>query len=425
MLYKLKNNKLTIVFILVCNNIIAQNINNRGGNTITTGVPFLLINPDAQSTGIGDIGVVAAPGYYQTGLTQNPALLARNEKVIGSMTSYKPWLRNLAPDIRLWNTSVYHSLGKKMSIGYSFNYFSFGEVIFTDDNGNAAGVFRPKEFSGALKLAQSITPNLSLGAGIKYIYSNLTPGFARNYHPATAFAGELGMDYRKEIKKEDEKIFRYDIGASILNIGNKIRYTDASPGEFLPTIGKIGVMFTYSQHIETTTTWAIDIAYQAEKLLVPTPPIYKYKTDTSGNVTNEVDVDPNGKPIILAGKDPNRSVVQGMLGSFNDAPGGFHEELREIVHCFGIENRFTFNEKITVSIRLGHLRENILKGNRKFFMTGLGLKYKSLFIDGVLQFAPNMKYTFGAVGSTYYISSNKLPSAFLSYTITLGYKHSF
>ena len=35
------------------------------------------------------------------------------------------------------------------------------------------------------------------------------------------------------------------------------------------------------------------------------------------------------RPIIKAGKDPNRPVTTGMLGSFNDAPGGFKEELKE------------------------------------------------------------------------------------------------
>ena len=52
-------------------------------NTITTAVPFLLINSNAQSMGSGCIGVVASDIYMQNGLDQNPALLSRGKKVLG------------------------------------------------------------------------------------------------------------------------------------------------------------------------------------------------------------------------------------------------------------------------------------------------------------------------------------------------------
>lgn len=76
----MKKNFNLIIFLLLIQYSYGQNSNI---NTITTAVPFLLINPNAQSMGIADIGVVAASEYYESGLTQNPALLSRNEKVIG------------------------------------------------------------------------------------------------------------------------------------------------------------------------------------------------------------------------------------------------------------------------------------------------------------------------------------------------------
>src|SRR5688572_13280297 len=79
-------------------------------NIINTAVPFLLINPNAQSMGIADIGVVSSREYYESGLTQNPALLSRNEKVAGVKISYKPWLRMLVPDINMYDAGFYYSI---------------------------------------------------------------------------------------------------------------------------------------------------------------------------------------------------------------------------------------------------------------------------------------------------------------------------
>ena len=57
------------------------------------------------------------------------------------------------------------------------------------------------------------------------------------------------------------------------------------------------------------------ITFDANKLLVPSPPIYD-NPDEDGN-----------RPIGY-GKDPDRSVASGILGSFNDAPGYFEEDER-------------------------------------------------------------------------------------------------
>ena len=162
---------LLIIFVLSFQNNFSQT---NDLNTITTSVPFLLINPNAQSMGIADIGVVAASGYYESGLTQNPALLSRDEKVIGVKTSYKPWLRNLVPDINMFDFSTYYAFSKKCALGYSYNRFSLGSVTYTDTNGTVIGIGNAWEFCHSLKYAQSLTPNLSIGLGVKYIQSNLT-----------------------------------------------------------------------------------------------------------------------------------------------------------------------------------------------------------------------------------------------------------
>ena len=65
----------------------------------------------------------------------------------------------------------------------------------------------------------------------------------------------------------------------------------------------------------------MSFAFDINKLLVPTPPIY----DSLATVP--------GPENIISGKDPNVGVLQGILQSFSDAPGGFKKSLMSYVFC--------------------------------------------------------------------------------------------
>mgnify|MGYP000630690894 CR=1 FL=1 len=86
--------------------------------------------------------------------------------------------------------------------------------------------------------------------------------------------------------------------------------------------------------------------------------------------------DPNYGEII-SGKDPNVSVVSGMFQSFNDAPGGFKEEMREINISVGSE--YWYNNQF--AIRAGYFNEHDTKGARKYFTFGSGVKYNVFELD--------------------------------------------
>jgi len=385
------------------------NDNSNGNvNVIQTCASSLSLNPNAQSMGIGNIGVVASSEYYETGLTQNPALLSRNEKVAGLKISYMPWLKNLQPGMYLANIGLYTSINEKMSIGFTFNYFSYGSIVFTDYLGNSINTFNPKEFYGDLKYAYSINPNLSLGMGLKYIHSDMTGGMFMGgveTHPGRVLAGDIGIDYHREIKNNEDKFWRYDIGASITNIGNKINYDNINM-DFIPITLRIGAMLTFTKKINNDLSYCIDMAYQMEKLLVPTPPIYSYDS-----------IDNYGNYIIVAGMNPDVSVPQGMIQSFYDAPEGGKEELREIIHIIGIENRFIYKNDYSFSIRMGHFNEHRLKGNRKFFLYGFGVRYKYIYID----FSKLLAYMDS--NHNYQLENKYNPRTI--WNITLGLKHDF
>jgi hypothetical protein len=108
------------------------------------------------------------------------------------------------------------------------------------------------------------------------------------------------------------------------------------------------------------------------KLLVPTPP--EYEIDPATNTTK---LDKDGNPVIAKGKDPYRSVASGIFGSFNDAPGGFNEEIKEFIWQLGIEYWYAKQ----FGVRAGYFHEDRTKGNRKFFTLGAGVRYSVFGLD--------------------------------------------
>ena len=69
--------------------------------------------------------------------------------------------------------------------------------------------------------------------------------------------------------------------------------------------------------------------------------------------------------------------LQGIISSFNDAPGGMAEELREIYWSVGAE--YTYNNQFAV--RAGYYNEDQYKGNRKYFTAGAGFKLNVFQLD--------------------------------------------
>jgi hypothetical protein len=340
-------------------------------NTITTAVPFLLITPDSRAGGMGDVGVASTPDANS--IHWNPSKLAFVDKTMGIGVSYTPWLRALVPDINLAYLSGYYKTKKRGTIAASLRYFSLGEITFTDANGTTIGQFRPNEFAIDVAYGVKLGKHLSGGGAVRYINSNLTGGTfvdGSATKPGRAVAVDISMLYRKDkIKLAGGTKAISSIGLNISNIGNKVSYSNrggTSTSDFLPINMRLG----YSIDFQFDEYNSLSIEVDANKLLVPSPPVYK--RDSAGGVVYS-----QGQPQILYGKDPNRGVTEGMLGSFNDAPGGGKEELREINYGTGIE--YWYNHLFAV--RVGYFYESPYKGNRQFFTLGAGVKYNVFGLD--------------------------------------------
>lgn len=338
-------------------------------NVVSTAVPFLMITPDSRSGAMADAGVAIPTD--PNAIHWNAAKLAFAKDEMGLSISYVPWLRSLVPDINLSYLSGYKRIDAMSTFGASLRYFSLGDIDFTDDKGQGLGSFRPNELAFDGAYARKLSDNFSLGLALRFIYSNLTGGTPVNgtteTKPGTAFAGDISGFWKGKDFTMFNKVFNVNLGVNVSNLGSKITYTDQTQRDFIPMNLRVGtyincVIDQYNQ---------IALAIDLNKLLVPTAPIYK--TDSSGNTI----ISPGGLPTVLYGRNPDQPVIQGMLQSFTDAPGGWKEEIREINPSVALE--YWYNKQFAA--RAGYFYEHPTKGNRQYVTLGLGLKYNILNID--------------------------------------------
>jgi hypothetical protein len=324
-------------------------------NSIQTAMSFLLITPDAKAGAMGDAGVATAPDLYA--MHWNPAKLSFLEGTSGISFSYSPWLKNLVPDINFAYLTYYKKLADQGVLAGAIRYFSLGDIQLTDINQIDLGTYSPNEFAIDAAYSRKFGETFSLGTAFRYVRSSLSNGqFSASdvLRPASAFSADVSA-YGTYPTTMFGKEAQLSWGINISNIGTKISYAQGGSKYFLPTNLRVGVASSLAMNDFDKLTFTIDL----NKLLVPTSP----------------QVDINGQ--IIAGKDPNRSMVSGIFGSFSDAPGGFSEELREINYAFGAE--YVFSDQF--ALRSGYFYEHPTKGDRQFITVGGGFKTQKIGID--------------------------------------------
>ena len=113
-------------------------------NPIPSSVQMLNIAPEARGTSMGDAGVATSPDVNSQ--YWNPAKYAFMDSRSGVSLSVTPWLRKLVNDINLFYMAGYYRFDKRQTISASIRYFSLGDLIFTDEDGNTTGTYKPNEF---------------------------------------------------------------------------------------------------------------------------------------------------------------------------------------------------------------------------------------------------------------------------------------
>ena len=338
-------------------------------NVITTAAPFLMISPDSRGAAMGDLGV--ATSADASSIHWNPSKLAFVEKDGGVSLSAAPWLRQLVPDIWFYYLSGYKKIDKRSTVGMSLRYFTLGDIQFTDELGNPNGNYEPKEFALDGAYARQLSDNLSVGIALRFIFSDLARGQSGSsgaqITAGTAGAGDVSMTYRNDTELGGKK-FDYTIGGNISNIGNKITYTTEANRDFIPVNMRLGTFWKTQLDEYNEIGFGVDF----NKLLVPTPQ-YTYVQTVAGSDS----VFSDGTRQITGRVIPDEPLVNGMISSFGDAPGGFREELNEFTVSVGLEYWYAKQ----FALRAGYFHEAETKGARRYATFGAGLKYKVFQID--------------------------------------------
>lgn len=348
---------------------------------ITTGVPFMLIAPDARSAAMGDMGVATSvDGFSQQ---WNPAKYAFSEAKSGASLSYTPYLSKLVNDISIGYVTYFNRLNEYSAVSASFKYFSLGEITLTQSEDDPGTNVKPNEFTADVAYSLRLADQFSMAIAMRYMRSDLRiqqlPN--SNAQAASTFGADITGYYQSEEEAYNDFNGRWRAGFAIQNLGPKFKYDDGGRENFQPTTLRLGAGFDFIFDEYSK----LGVTAEVAKLLVPTPPIlgdeYEY-TDNNGNGVYDEDEDdlasdPINRDVIIDGQDPDVSFISGVFQSFGDAPGGFREELKEFTWALGAE--YTYQENF--AFRAGYFNEAEEKGARKFFALGAGFKYTTINID--------------------------------------------
>lgn len=339
--------------------LVAQNdVQEQRFNAVTTSVPSLHISPGARAAGMGDVGVSSTPDvnsqYY------NPSKYALLSSKAGVSFTYTPWLAKLVNDIKLMELTGYYKIGSEnnQALSASLRFFSLGTIRTFDDLARSLGEAHPNEFALDFGYSLQITSDYSMGVVLRYIRSDQNTASSTGENRAgNAFAADIAGYLTKYFVAGDSEPL-WTFGFNISNIGTKISY-GGNQSMFIPTNLRIGtgILYPFDDYN------ALSLNIEANKLLVPTPPIK----------------DPT-KPDEYARKIEEyqkTSSIAGIFKSFGDAPGGFKEELQEI--NLGIGAEYSYNNRFF--LRAGYQYQHPNKGNLQYFTAGAGFKMSVFSLD--------------------------------------------
>lgn len=327
-----------------------------GDRVITTGVPFLIITPDARAAGMGDLGVSTTPDAYSQQWNAAKYPFSEVEKGIG--VSYTPYLSKLVNDIFLGNLTYFKKIGERGAWASSLKFFSLGDIQFNEVNAGTIvnqGVERPNELTLDISYSLKLSDQFAMGVSGRYIRSDLKISSDLDSASANTLGVDIAAFYQSDAQKIGSQNMRFRSGVNISNIGPRLVYDIGGQKNFLPTNLKLGSSAEWI--FDGNSTFSLNMEFN--KLLVPSP---------VATISDSGD-------LIYAQPDVN--FLKGMLRSFNDSEDGFSEELQEITWALGLE----YNFQKALALRTGYFNESQEKGSRRFVTFGAGLLINQMQVD--------------------------------------------
>jgi hypothetical protein len=312
----------------------------------------------------------------------NPAKYAFMDSKGGLSVNYTPWLTKLVDDINLAHIAGYYNMGDMAgTLSASFTYFDMGVVTlvqfdpdkYKDDNSAKA---HPNEWAIDLAYSRKLHEYVSMAVALRFLYSDLTNGtgildiggWNQNLKPGWTMAADVALYYRQPISLPMGDSY-FGLGLNLSNLGGKMSY-DEDIQNFIPANMRLGV----SYEIPFDNYNRLMATVECNKMLVPTY-YSKYATDQTNHQYTQDEYSSISSPA-------------GWWQSFNDAPGGMKEELREITYSIGAE--YSYNQQFF--LRAGYFHENEFKGNRQYFGLGAGFALNVLRLDASYMVATAQTY---------------------------------
>ena len=285
-----------------------------------------------------------AGGVNSYGL--NHQVFSLNSLTAGSqLTAYSiPQMNGVhGPQASFTRAGANYSLDESTAIVASIGYYSAGNVEARDDEGNILGTLNPYETDLRLGVVKQLAEDFVLGVRLGYLSSNLGSSMNSAAITESAIMVDFSLDY--VINSTD----KFDLRTywSLNNVGKKNNFSEDNLN-YLPAQMSLGIAMDYNVNDDIKVSPQL----QLQRFLVPTPPTY----NTDGT--------------IFAGQVQNPNFLGSLFTSFNDAPEGTAEEVKE--WCPIIATQTTIKEKIIVN--LGASLESQDKGNRQFISLGLGYR---------------------------------------------------
>jgi len=370
-------NKMKKIAILLILFTVSQNVRAQENRVITTGVPFLLIAADARSAGMGDMGVATSADAFSQ--QYNPAKYAFSLQKQGFSVSYTPYLSSIANDISLGQLTYYNRINERSAFPGSLRFFGLGDIELrqTADPNEAVRTVNPNELALDGSYSLKLSERFSMAVGGRFIRSALrVPDVNNDVSAATTFAVDVAGYYQSEEMAYDDFNGRWRAGFNFQNLGPKISYdNDDLNNNFLPANMRLGAGFDFIFDEYNK----IGVTAEITKLLVPTPPavVEAVDSDNSGSIDPAEQQAADDAYIQALADYRKTSWTSGIFKSFNDAPDGISEELKEFTWALGAEYWY----QDSFALRLGYFHESEVKGARKFFTLGAGFKYNVVKID--------------------------------------------
>jgi hypothetical protein len=324
-----------------------------------TAVPFLQIEPDSRSTGMGNTGVAIADNA--AAIFWNPAGLAFQNQSQVNLT-HANWLPAFNADLfydYLVGTYYIDGIG---TIGGHVTFLNLGEQIRTDETGLELGRFNSFEISAGLSYGFRISDNFALGTGLRYIYSSLADGEVggQSINPGSSIGVDLSALYKTNPFTVANRQANFNLGFNLSNVGPGIQYTDNAQKDPLPTMLRAG--WAYTMDLDGNGLNTITFSNDVSKIMA--------RNERVGTDSEDPEYE-------------RMSVVEALFnswGSFERFNGTETVDVslaQQLMFGFGLE--YWYDNLF--ALRTGYYYEHPENGNREFITLGAGLRYNIFGVD--------------------------------------------